>query len=125
MCGSPISPYIGELTQATELDIIAALEEMIEALQKAQKEMDDKKQPPGNRPPGQPQDPPLVDLLAEIKMIRALQMRINRRTDRYTKLVEGDKSTEKPELLEALQRLGDREERVEKITRDIEMGRNR
>ena len=116
---------VGQITQDIELDIIAALEEMIEALQKAQKEMDDKKSPPGNPPPGQPQDPPLVDLLAEVKMIRALQMRVNRRTQRYSRLVEGDKSTENTELQEALRRLADREERIHKITRDIETGRNR
>lgn len=116
---------VGDTTQGIELDIIAALEEMIEALQKAQKDMEDKKQPPGKSPPGQPQDPPLVDLLAEIKMIRAMQMRINRRSERYRKLVEGDKSTENPELKEALRRLAEREERCEKITRDIGMGRNR
>ena len=116
---------VGQTTQDIELDIIAALEEMIEALQKEIKKMDDKKSPPGNPPPGQPQDPPLVDLLAEMKMIRALQMRVNRRTQRYSKLVEADKSTENAELKEALRRLADREQRIHKITRDIETGRNR
>jgi hypothetical protein len=87
--------------------------------------MDDKKSPPGNPPPGQPQDPPLVDVLAEMKMIRALQMRVNRRTQRYSRLVEGDKSTENADLREALRRLADREERIHKVTRDIETGRNR
>ena len=31
---------------------------------------------------------PLVDQLAELKMIRALQMRVNKRTVRYARLLE-------------------------------------
>ena len=113
----------GEITQAIEQDIIAALEEMIEALQKALKEMEQRRQN-AQPPPGQPRDPPLVDVLAEVKMIRALQMRVNRRTDRYSKLIEGEQA-ERAELIEALQRLAKREQRIHRVTRDLESGRNR
>ena len=68
--------------------MLAALKEMIEALKKAQKDLDGKKPPPGMSEAGQPEDPPLVDILAELKMIRALQMRVNTRTARYAKLIE-------------------------------------
>ncbi len=114
---------VGPITEAIEKDIIAALEEMIEALKKARKEMEDKKTK-SNRPPGQPQDPPLVDLLSELRMIRALQMRINRRTQRYSELIEGEQA-EDPDLIEALRRLADRERRVYRVTRDLEMGKNK
>jgi hypothetical protein len=69
------------MTQGIEQDIIAALEEMITALVKAQKDLDDKKQQQ-SPPPGQAgeNDTPLVDTLSELKMIRALQMRVNTRT---------------------------------------------
>ena len=97
---------------------------MIEALKKARKDMEDKKQPPNQPPPSQPQDPPLVDVLAEIKMIRALQMRVNRRTQRYSKLIEGEQA-ENAELIEALRRLAEREQRIGRVTRDLEMGRNK
>ena len=40
-------------------------------------------------------------MLAELKMIRALQMRVNRRTERYSKLIEGEQA-ENAELVEAL-----------------------
>ncbi len=62
---------VGKLTQNTEEDVLAALKEMIEAFKKAQQDREDKKRPAGPPPPGQPQEPPLVDLLAELKMIRA------------------------------------------------------
>ncbi|NUQ61038.1 MAG: hypothetical protein HUU20_01020 [Pirellulales bacterium] len=114
---------VDRMTQGIEEDIIAALEEMIEALKKAQEELQQKQQQ-GPPPEGEPQDPPLVELLAELKMIRALQMRVNNRTDRYSKLVEGEQATGK-ELVEALIRLADRQERIFRITRDLQRERNR
>ncbi len=115
---------VAETTQVIEEDIIAALKEMIEALQKAQEEMEEKEQKPGKPQEGQPQDPPLVDILAEIKMIRALQMRVNRRTDTYSKLIDGEQA-ENPEIVELLKELGEREKRIVRVTRDLEMGRNK
>ena len=98
---------------------------LVEALAKAQEEQKDKQQPPGKSPPpGQPQDPPLIDMIAELKMIRALQMRVNRRTDRYSELIEGEQALD-ADLVEALQRLADRETRIYEVTRDLELGRNK
>jgi Mg2+ and Co2+ transporter CorA len=115
-----------ELTQGIEQDIIAALEEMIEALEKAQDELEQKKndqqQQPGQQ--GEPEEPPLVDQLAELKMIRSLQMRINRRTQTYSRLVDGEQ-TSRPELLDALQQLAERQERLERSTRDIATEKNK
>jgi hypothetical protein len=115
---------VGKITQGIEEDIIAALEEMIEALKKAQEEAEDKKSKPNQPSPSRPQDPSLIDTLAELKMIRALQMRVNSRTERYSKLIEGEQA-ENAELVEAIRRLAEREERIHRVTRDLEMGRNR
>jgi hypothetical protein len=116
---------VDNLTQGIEEDIITALEEMIAALQKAQKDLQQKKPPPPPGQGGQPQDPPLIDMLAELKMIRALQMRVNTRTGRYTRLVQGDEGqTDKPELREALEKLSEREQRIFRTTRDIVTGKN-
>lgn len=114
---------VNMMTQGIEEDIIAALEEMIEALKKAQKDMKDKQSPPSGQP-GEPQDDPLVDQIAELKMIRALQMRVNRRTQRYGELVKTEQA-EQPELIQALNRLAEREERIYRVTRDIVAGRNK
>jgi hypothetical protein len=65
----------------------------------------------------------LVDLLAEIKMIRALQIRVNRRTEQYSKRLDGEQA-EKAEILDALDRLADRQARIYQVTRDLEMGKN-
>lgn len=115
---------VGKITQGIEEDILEALKDMVEALKKAQKDLDDRKQQQGKPHSGKSQEPPLVDLLAEIRMIRALQMRVNKRTNRYSKMIEGEQA-DNPELLDALQRLADREKRIHRVTRDLGMGKNK
>lgn len=114
---------VNDITQAIEQDIIAALEEMLAALKKAREEIQQRQQPQ-NQPSGEPQDPPLVDLLSEIKMIRTLQMRVNLRTERYKKMVQGEQA-DNAELLDALAKLADRQQRIYEITRDLKRGKNR
>lgn len=112
---------VSEVTQAIEEDIIAALEEIIAALEKAQADMESQQQQQQQQQ-GQPSDPPLVDRLAELKMIRALQMRVNRRTNRFSELIEGEQALQ-PDLIEALRELSDRELRIYRVLRDIVVGR--
>lgn len=119
---------VEDITQGIEQDVIAALQEMIEALQKAQKDMEKQRQQQPARP-GQPQDMPLVDAIAELKMIRALQLRVNTRTQRYARLL---KDVEDPvgqatdqDLREALIKLAERQETIYRLTRDIVLGKNK
>jgi hypothetical protein len=114
---------LGEITQALEEDIIASLEETLAALQQALKELREQKASQ-QRGGGEPGEQPLVDQLAELRMIRALQMRINRRTKRYGEMIEGQQALE-AELLEALDHLADREERVFRATLDLHQDANR
>jgi len=114
---------VGMLTQELEQDIIAALEETIAALEKALKDLEKNKTPPGQMPAGQMPEPPLVDKLAELKMIRSLQVRINRRTQRYAEMMAADHA-ETPEMLAALARLAERQRRVYQATADLSQGRN-
>jgi hypothetical protein len=111
---------VGQVTQGVELDITASLEEIVDALKKAQKDMEKNRSKPG--PQGAQQDAPLVDKLAELKMIRALQMRINIRTQRYSKLIQGEQA-ENAELVDALKRLAERQERVYRVTHDLSSGK--
>lgn len=110
---------VEEITQGLEHDIIAALEETIAALDKASKDMEKNRTPPGQQPSGgEPPEPPLVDQIAELKMIRSLQMRINLRTQRYGKLIVGEQA-ETTDLLRSLEQLSDRQERVYQATADL------
>ncbi len=122
---------VGLITQTAEEEIIAALEDMITALQQAQQDMEEKKQsqPPQQSTPINPEDMPLVDQIAELKMIRGLQIRINTRTKRYARLlVDIDDpvgATTDGDLRRELSKLAERQERIYRVTRDIEIGKNR
>lgn len=115
---------VEKITQGLEQDIIAALEETIAALEKSIKDLEKKRTPRGQQPiAGQSGDMPLVDKLAELKMIRSLQMRINKRTQRYGEMIKGEQA-ETPELLKALAGLAERQQRVYQATADLQKGRN-
>jgi hypothetical protein len=108
------------VTQGLEKDIIAQLEETIAALEKAIKNAEKKRTPRGQMPmAGQPDDMALVDKLSELRMIRSLQMRINKRTQLYGEMIKGEQA-ETPEILKALDDLADRQQRVYKATADLQ-----
>jgi hypothetical protein len=113
----------GELTQGIEREIIEALEEMIEALQKEMEKSKEKKEQPQQKD-GQPQDPPLVDQLAELKMLRTLQLRVNHRTKRLGRMVEGEQA-EASDIVDQLQNLADRQARIQKATHDLATEKNK
>jgi hypothetical protein len=120
---------IDAVTQGIEQDIIAALEEMIETLERAQEEQSERNQNQQPPPPGEMEEPPLVDALAELKLIKALQLRVNKRTNHYAQMLGNrddpvGQATD-PELIEAIQRLSEREKRIFQITRDLVLGKNR
>ncbi len=115
---------VGQITLGIEEDVVMALDEMLNAVRQAMEDAEQRRQNSQQGQPGMPRDPALVDALAELRMIRSLQMRVNTRTQRYSKLISG-KHAETPELLDALIRLADRQDRVYRITTDLEAGRNR
>jgi hypothetical protein len=117
---------VGKLSQAIEKDIIESLEEMIDALQKELEKVEDEDKDQKDQKPQQQQEqePPLVDKLAELKMLRALQLRINRRTRRLARLIDGDQATAR-DVLQQLKDLARRQARVQKAARDLATGRNR
>ncbi len=125
------STKIDTITQGIEEEIITALEEMIAALQQAQQDLEEKKQQDQQQQgrPQQPGEEPLVDQIAELKMIRALQMRVNTRTTRYAQLLAnrddlvGEADDE--ELRESLVQLGERQDRIHEVTKDIVLGKNK
>ncbi|MFN5755519.1 MAG: hypothetical protein ACK48M_01830, partial [Planctomycetia bacterium] len=116
---------VGGATRGILQDMIANLEEMLGALEKAQREQQARQQQgqPGGRP-ADPGEQPLVDKLSELRMIRALQMRVNTRTKRFSQLLaDGVERADEPELVEALARLAQRQQKIERAARDIVTGR--
>ncbi len=114
--------HVGLITQGLEEDIIAALEESLAALRKALQEIRQQQaqQKPSDAKPG---EQPLVDHLAELRMIRALQMRINKRTEQFGRLFGSEQVVEQ-DLLKSLDRLAVKQQRVLQATRDLDTGRN-
>jgi hypothetical protein len=113
---------IGLITQGLEEDVIQALEETLATLRKALQELRDQRSR-NQQGSGQPGEQPLVSKLAELRMIRALQVRVNRRTQRYGELLVTLPQQEE-ELRPALKELADRQERIFEATRDLHLERN-
>jgi hypothetical protein len=119
------------VTQGLQTDILAALEEMIAALAQAQRDLEKKKQQEqqeqqgdgGGQPQGSGEEP-LVQKLAELKLIRTMQTRIQGSTDRYASLTD-DKSTSAEDVLPLLRDLSQRQDRLYQITRDLVTERNK
>ncbi len=124
-----------ELFNASRLDaanvdlqtqVVSTLEELIEALTKAQKDAEKKKQDKQqNAQQGNPpeQNQQLVDALAELRLIKTLQLRINKRT---LSLAEQAGAVDDPLgpindplLTRQVRELSDRQMRVERVIRDI------
>jgi len=109
------------MTQQIEEEIIAALKEVIEVLKKQQQELKDKKdQPPP--PPGTPPPQTLINLLAELKMLRSLQVRVNQRTISYGKQHPGEQ-VDDAAVQGELRKLAERQVKIEKATKDIATGK--
>ena len=94
---------------------------MVLALQKEMEKSDDKKgeqQQQQSTPQNSNGDPVLVELIAELKMLRTLQKRINRRTRQIGREIDGDQAQD-PDLLEQLDKLAERQERIRQTAIDI------
>jgi hypothetical protein len=114
----------GAATTGIQEDIVAGLEELLGALERARSDPQSAQQGgAGGRAP-EPGDQPLVDALAELKMLRSLQVRVNTRTGRFARLLgDGIEEAEEPELRAALGRLADRQRSIEQAAHDIVTGR--
>jgi hypothetical protein len=114
----------GETTGIVK-DIVAGLEELLAALEKSRREQEQRQQEGGSQGrSAEPGEQPLVDKLAELKMLRSLQLRVNGRTQRFSQLLDdGAEQATEPELRDALARLAERQRAIEKAARDIVTGR--
>lgn len=119
---------VGKVTQGVEEDIIDTLKQMIEAFQQAQKDQEKRQEQQQEQQEGQQEDPGLVDMIAELKMIRSMQDRVNGRTRRYADLLENPEDlvgqATEDELQQAIVDLAEREKSCQRVTRDIVLGKN-
>ncbi|GAB5405058.1 MAG: hypothetical protein Aurels2KO_32890 [Aureliella sp.] len=120
----------GDVTALTLLiqdDIVTALEEMIASLVAVQKENREKKQQQqqgggGGGGGGQQGQRPLVNKLAELRLVKTLQLRINRRTQSMSKLLDASDTKgqiTEAEVLKEVRQLAERELKIQKVTLKI------
>ena len=102
---------VGALTQSLETDIIEALKELIEATQREMQDMKSEEQSQHSQT-GEQKKPPLVQLLAEIKILRSLQLRINRRTRNIDGFMAEDSENDRNDLTRQLRELTTRQQRL-------------
>jgi len=115
---------VGGATRSVLQDIVTGLEELLAALEQAQREQQEQRQSPAGGRPADPGEQPLVDKLAELKMIRSLQMRVNTRTQRFSQLLDdGVEQADEPELIDALERLAERQRSIQQAAHGIVSGR--
>lgn len=111
---------LGRETIAVLGDIVVGLEEMLAAVEKAHLDRDQGPTAAAGRG-GQAGEQPLVDAVAELKMLRTLQVRVNTRTQRLGRLLD-DAPADALEVRQVLGRLAERQRAIERAARDIVSG---
>lgn len=101
-----------ELTQSMQTDVIEALRELIETAQKEMEEMKQEERQQQQQQSRPQQKSPLVELMAEIKVLRSLQLRVNRRTATVNRLQQQGDPNDQAELLNQIQELAVRQNRL-------------
>lgn len=108
---------VGHVTQVIEQDVITTLKEMIEALKKAQQKLQARRSQQQQGQQGQRQQG-LIELVAELKMVKAMQLRVNARTKVYGERYPGEQAAD-PDVRKELANLAERQWKIFDVTSNI------
>ncbi len=72
----------------------------------------------------QPPNQKLIDLIAELKMIKSMQLRVNSRTRVYGEKYKGEQAAD-PDIVKELADLAQRELKIYEVTDNIYKGKNK
>ena len=116
-------------TQEIQMSIIETLGFLVEVFEQAQEaQQQQSEQGQGQSGQQQPGDEALVNELAELKLIRGLQKQILGRHQRYANLLVNPEDkvghSDDPDVRNALEKLSERQHRLQQITHDIVVGKN-
>ena len=112
-------------TQSIEDEILFSIEELLESLKQVQKKREeDKRQAPGQQgQQGSSEDQPLVDNLAELRLLKTLQLRVNRRTQSLAQQLDKTEDTlgqvDDPDSKAEMEELAERQQKIYEVTREI------
>ncbi|MCX7388709.1 MAG: hypothetical protein NTX48_18760 [Planctomycetales bacterium] len=110
---------VGELTQAVQKDILESLKQLIETTQKEMQQMkEQQKQEQKQSDPSQ-EKPGLVALMAEIRVLRSLQLQVNRRTKQVDGLLQSAMTDDLPALQKQLHDLANRQNRLIESAKEL------
>jgi len=115
------SAIVDKDTQTIEENIIALLKDMLEALKKAQKEAGEQK--PSQGKPGKPPNQKLIDMLAELKLIRSLQTQVNSRTKMHGEKDKTEQARD-PLIQKELRQLSLRQIKLQDMIDKLDKGEN-
>src|SRR5262249_27675295 len=110
--------YVDTDTQGIEENIIAMLKDMIQALKKAQQDIQNQQQNPNQNQNNNKQNQKLIDILAELRLIRAMQVQVNQRTTMYGKKYEGEQTAD-PIISAELKQLSQRQAKLQDMIQKI------
>jgi hypothetical protein len=96
---------------------------MKEALKKAKQDLENKPSDPKPGDPPQPQKPKLLDLLNELKLVRAQQDQLNKRTIMYNKQDPGEQARD-PIVQTELKTLSARQKVLQEMLHKIDAEAN-
>ena len=110
---------VGELTQSVQKDILESLKQLIETTQKEMQLMkEQQKQQQQQSDPSQ-EKPGLVELMAEIRVLRSLQLQVNRRTKQVDGLLQSTTTDDLPALRKQLHDLAVRQNRLIESAKEL------
>jgi hypothetical protein len=114
---------VGAVTQEIEANIIALLKEMAAALKKQQQEMQQQQQQQQQSPSGPQPNQALVAKIAELKLIKSLQMQVNSRTKLHGAKAPGEQTAD-PQTAADLKALAARQVKIQEMLTALATGAN-
>ena len=117
------SSVVDKDTQAIEENVIAMLKEMVEALKKQQQQMQQQQQQQQQQGQQKPPNQKLIDLIAELKLIRSLQSQVNMRTKMYGDKEKAEQSKDE-NIQKELRQLSARQQKLQEMIEKIAGGEN-
>ena len=111
---------VSELTMSVQRDILESLKQLVETMQREMQQMQERQQQEEQQQqPGQQQSP-LVDLIAEIRVLRNLQLQVNRRTKQVDDLLDRASDAERAVLQKQVSELAERQQKLQESAKDLE-----
>jgi len=109
---------VEELTQSVQADIIQSLKQLIETTQKEMQEMKEQQQQQKQQQQSEKKEG-LVELMAEIRMLRNLQLQVNRRTKQVNGLLQTAPADDLPAVRKQVHDLSVRQRRLTESAKEL------